>query len=226
MDIGVGNHPLKGLWIIHNHYGSVPWQSLMDLSENEAHHIDGLTANIGPTFDPVTGRMETYYQRRINVEAWDRAQHMARGGGIESMNPVYAGLTDRQVPCEIGEKGGKICFPAEWIDPKFISITFGESFPNYDKQDSAKSSGISGRSHSAAEFAEVIATGGMPEGFSYSPRRNPGTDFIEVRLYTRNLPSHETVLQSMLHEPEEPAPTRSARHPAAPRVSQAKQAKR
>ena len=188
----------------------------MDLPEDEALRINaGLEFPKSFGIDPATGK-EKYVRVRTDVEAWDRSQHLARNGAVDTINPVYATLLQEPVPCVIGHPTSRICFPAEWIDPKFISVSFGDSFPNFfHANDPSMPSGIMGKSYSAAEFAGLIDDGQLPTDWPNPTHSHGHRFYVEARIYTRNLPTFEMASQLVVSQrPTTATPKRTAPKPA------------
>lgn len=192
----MSDHPLKGLWIVHTYYGPTPWQSIMDLPEEEALRINAtLKFPKSHGIDPVTGQ-ETYYKLRQSVEAWSRKQHLAHGGAIDCPNPVYATLVETHVPSVQDHPMSRLCFPAECVDPRFISITIGDSFPNFlQAKATSASTNLMGRSYSPGAFMALLYDGKLPNTWPNSEHTNNKPFYVEVCIFTRNLPTFEMALR-------------------------------
>lgn len=191
-------HPLSGKWILHYFHGEVPWQTLSDLPEGEALAINSRTGKTSGRFCPDTGR-DLIYRIRLEIEAWDRAQHIARGGRMDNLNPVYALLSDLENPEHRHRGGNRIAIPGESVPVELMSLSFGDSFPNYDcrhRTDLAKIGSPHGRTYGPAELASILKQ--KPEfGTGWQAGYTGRERFcIEVRLYTRDLPHPRRPLQN------------------------------
>jgi len=198
-------HPLKGKWILHYFDGGEPWRSISDLPEDEALAINAKTGKKSGVCS-VTGK-EKYYQDRLQVEAWDRTQHINRGGCVDSLNPVYAILSDVEIPEKPYRPGNCIAIPAEHIPVEFLSLTFGDSFPNYflsrERDKTMASPHLWGRSYSPKDLIDVLAD--RPLCQDWLPEKYSGKNsfYVEVRIYTRNLPTSQDFERPNALRPQE-----------------------
>lgn len=183
-------HTLSGKWILHYFDGDIPWRTISDLPEDEALEINRPT---GKTSGVCTITCKDFiYQHRLRVEAWDREQHLARGGRMENANPVYGILSEVEHPERPYRKGSCIAIPAEIVSIELMSVSFGDSFPNYlcrNRNDLSKLGSPHGRTYGPVEFSALVhARPQLATRWSAGYCGKEGF-CIEVRLYTRNLPS-------------------------------------
>lgn len=166
------------------------WQTLSDLPEDEALAINSRTGKTSGRFRPDTSR-DLIYRIHLKIEAWDRAQHIARGGRMDNVNPVYALLSDIENPEHRHPGGNRIVIPGESLPVELMSLSFGVSFPNCDcghRTDLAKLGYPHGRTYGPAELASIPKQ--RPELWTgWHAGYSGKVGFcIEVRLYTRALP--------------------------------------
>ena len=147
-------HPFEGLWLIHYYFGLTPWLTISDLPEDAALEINRLTGKTAGLC-PDTGR-ERYYQVRLEVEEWDRRQHLARGGAVEHVNPVYAMLSETELASRAVRGGNAVAIPADMIPADLMSVSVGDSFPNFFAF-RRRESGLLGTTFSPAEFMQLFS---------------------------------------------------------------------
>ena len=174
-------HPFEGLWLIHYYFGLTPWLTISDLPEEAALEINRLTGKTAGLC-PDTGR-ERYYQVRLEVEEWDRRQHLARGGAVEHVNPVYAMLSETELATRAARAGNAVAIPADMVPADLMSVSVGDSFPNFFAFRRGES-GLLGTTFSPAEFMQLFSSHSLPtkwpEGYD-----GPEGFCIEVRIYAR-----------------------------------------
>ena len=171
------NHPLSGQWFVH-YFGDKPWQSISDLDEAAANTIG---ARVGRSEN------NSYYCRRLAIEAWDRNHHVARGGRCEHINPVYAVLRDR-LPVGHAHEGAWLAIKAESVASNLVSLTLGDSFICHAMaQNGDPSETAFARTYDAAGVRKLLDAGLASD---WPPEIDTGGHpfYIEARLYTRALP--------------------------------------
>lgn len=181
-------HALSGKWILHYFCGDIPWRTISDLPEDEALEINRPTGKTSGLC-PISGK-DLIYQHRLSVEAWDRSQHLERGGRMDNPNPVYAVLSNEEHPFQPYRPGNCLTVPAEEIPTDVMSISFGDSFPNHTHRKSgplAAPGSRLGRSYSAEEFTALVKDEPFPTQWP-SGYNGPEGFCVEVRFYTRALP--------------------------------------
>jgi hypothetical protein len=169
-------HPLYGLWLIHYYESDPPWRTICDLPDEAAGRIA-----------EQTGKRAVDYMRDCRaVEHWDRGQHMKRGGIITADNPVYAILCPTENPAWHRKRGKRLSLPAHSVPADAISISLGESFPNYYRwrAEGGIPTGLLGRTYSAQDFARLLETGLFPDAWP-AGYDGPTPFYVEARLYCR-----------------------------------------
>ncbi len=186
------DHPLKGKWLVH-YYGDRPWRSISDLDETDANRI---AAESGKTFDG------SYYRRRLEIETWNRARHVADGGIIQNENPVYAILCDA-IPERHPHHGNWIAIPAETVPAGLVSLSLGDSFIGYEiARGRMAAPDMLGRSYSPEALMETLGHRPLPLDWPSHVDSGDTPFYVEAHLYTRELPQpHATALAGIAARP-------------------------
>lgn len=163
------------------HYYDVargPFRSLTALAPDEADRIQAQLCADGSGF--ASQRAPDYLAIRRELEARIRALFVARGGQPQRATPHYwiVGACDWVLGWY--EQGAAVQLPLAGLDPAWISLTYGDSFPAMRYGDGKP---WRGQVFTLAELPELVALFGLPQ--DWNPDGSSGPDrYIEAQVWS------------------------------------------